>query len=47
MLLGDFNSHNTTWECQKTNKKGTDLEKFINDNNLCILNNKTPTYEDH
>ena len=25
-------------------KKGTDLEKVININNLCILNNKFPTY---
>ena len=39
-----FNSHNTIWGCQKNNKKGTDLEKFINDNNLSILTNKTPTY---
>ena len=44
ILLGDFNSHNTIWGCQKTNKKGSDLEKFINDNNFCILNNKIPTY---
>ena len=29
---------------KKKNEKGTDLENFINDNNLCILNNKTPTY---
>ena len=43
ILLGDFKSHNTIWGCQKTIKKSTDLEKFINDNNLCILNNKTPT----
>ena len=28
----------------KTNKKGRDLEKLINDNNLCIWNDKSPTY---
>ena len=44
MFLGDLNSHNTIWRCLKTNKKGTDLEKVINSNNLCILNNKSPTY---
>ena len=32
------------WGCLKTNKKGTDLEKVINSNNLCTLNNKSPTY---
>ena len=44
LLLGDLNSHNTIWGCLKTNKKGRDLEKVINSNNLCILNNKSPTY---
>ena len=43
ILLGDLNRHNTIWRCLKTNKKGTDLEKVINSNNLCILN-KFPTY---
>ena len=38
ILLGDLNSHNTLWGCLRTNKKGTDLEKVINSNNLCILN---------
>ena len=42
ILLGDLNSHNTIWGCLKTNKKGTDLEKVINSNNLCILNYKSP-----
>ena len=44
ILLGDLNSYNTIWGCLKTNKKGTDLEKVINSNNLCILNNKSPNY---
>ena len=29
---------------QKTNKKGKDHEKVINNNNLSILNNKSQTY---
>ena len=44
ILLGDFNSHNTVWGCLQTNKKGKDLENIINSNNLCTLNNKSPTY---
>ena len=44
LLLGDLNSHSTVWGCQKTNKKGKDLEKVILTNNLCILNNKSDTY---
>ena len=44
ILLGDINSHNTIWGCLKTNKKVLDLEKVINSNNLCILNNKFSTY---
>ena len=43
LLLGDLNSHSTGWGCQKTNKNGKDLEKVINTNNLCILNNKSNT----
>ena len=44
ILLGDFNSHNTVWGCLQNNKKGKDLENIINSNNLCTLNNKSPTY---
>ena len=44
LLLGDLNSHNTIWGCQKNNKKDKDLEKVINNNKLCILNNKSQTY---
>ena len=44
ILLGDLNSHDTIWGCLKIYKKGTDLEKVINSNNLCILNNKSLTY---
>ena len=37
LWLGDFNSHSTVWGCQKKNdKKGKDLEKVMQNNNLCI-----------
>ena len=44
ILLGDLYSHNTIWGYLKTNQKGKDLEKIININNLCILNDKSPTH---
>ena len=45
ILVGDLNSHNTILGGGlEINKKRTDLEKVINSNNLCILNNKSPTY---
>ena len=44
ILLGDLNGHNTIWGCLKTNKEAADLENVIKSNNLCTLNNKSPTY---
>ena len=44
ILLGDFNSHNTLWGCKDPNKKGKMLEKVINENDMCLLNNGAFTY---
>ena len=44
IILGDFNCHSTLWDCKNTNQTGKNLETFINNNNLCIYNNKSPTY---
>ena len=44
LVLGDLNSHSTVWGCQKTDKKGKDFEKVMQNNNLCILNNKSHSY---
>ena len=46
ILLGDFNSHNTTWGCRSTNHKGQTLENINNNNNLCLVNKKSPTHLD-
>ena len=43
ILLGDFNSHNTLWEC-KDKQKGKNLEKVINENDMCLLKNGALTY---
>ena len=42
ILLGDFNSHNTLWGSQQT--KGSKIEQLINNQNLCLLNQKEPTH---
>ena len=44
LLLGDFNGHNFIWDSDDVNDKGRIIENFINKNNLCLYNNKTPTY---
>jgi len=44
LIVGDFNAHNPLWGCHDTNNKGNILEKFILKNNLCLFNDRTPTY---
>ena len=44
ILMGDFNSHNQIWGSRDTNERGHKTENFMNKNNLCLLNNKSPTY---
>ena len=42
--MGDFNSHNQICGSRDTNERGRTIENFMNKNNLCLLNNKSPTY---
>jgi len=44
LLMGDFNSHSTLWGCRSTNQKGLEIESFLMQGNLCLLNNTLPTY---
>ena len=44
ILLGDLNGHSELWGCNDTNPKGAVIEKFIDDNNLCIFNTNKHTY---
>ena len=44
LLLGAFNGHNFIWGSDDVDDKGRIIENFINKNNLCLYNNKTPTY---
>ena len=42
--MRDFNSHNQIWGSRDTNERGRKIENFMNKNNLCLLNNKSPSY---
>ena len=44
LLCGDFNAHSTLWGCTKLDRRGKMVEDFITKNNLCILNDASPTY---
>ena len=44
LILGDFNTYNTVWGCSYTNSRGRRLEDIMHSNNICILNNGSPTH---
>ncbi|GBM12996.1 putative RNA-directed DNA polymerase from transposon X-element [Araneus ventricosus] len=44
LLLGDFNGHSTLWGSDSTNSRGRQIEQFISNNCLCLLNNDEKTY---
>lgn len=44
ILLGDFNGHNILWGSKDINEKGKIVEDFVGKHNLCLYNDKIPTY---
>ena len=44
ILLRDFNSQSKLWGCSDTNDKGEIIENLIAENDLCLFNDKQPTY---
>ena len=44
VLVGDFNAHSSLWGCRDTNVKGRQIEDFISEHNLCLLNDKNHIY---
>uniref|UniRef100_A0A1B0DJ05 Endonuclease/exonuclease/phosphatase domain-containing protein n=1 Tax=Phlebotomus papatasi TaxID=29031 RepID=A0A1B0DJ05_PHLPP len=44
VLGGDMNAHNEIWGCSSTQKKGREVESFILDSGLSLMNNGDPTY---
>ena len=43
MILGDFNSHNPLWGSSKLDTNGRTVESFMENNDLALLNDKSPT----
>lgn len=46
LIMMDSNAKSSLWYAEATDKKGTQLEEFISENNLMVLNkpNNPPTY---
>lgn len=44
LITGDFNSWHHNWGSSRNNKRGTIIDSFINNNNLILLNDKSPTH---
>ena len=43
-LVRDFSGHSKVWGCSATNDRGEIIEDVIAENDLCLLNEKHPTY---
>jgi ribonuclease HI len=44
LLVGDFNAHSTLWGCSSTDRKGHCIETLLTEQDICLLNQKLPTY---
>ena len=44
IMCGDFNAHNKLWSHDKNNKRGEELEQFMVQNHLGILNDSVKTH---
>ncbi|GBN23797.1 hypothetical protein AVEN_104404-1 [Araneus ventricosus] len=44
IILGDLNGHSPFWGSSDSNARGQQIEKFLADNNLCLLNSDEKTH---
>ena len=44
IITGDFNSHHTTWGSKNTDRRGKEIYKAVDNDNIVILNNNKPTH---
>ena len=44
ILLGDLNGHNPLWGSPNINNRGKTIDTFLSNNDLCLYNDKSPTY---
>ena len=47
IIVGDIKAHNHLWGSVHTDSRGIDIETFMDSNNLCVLNDGSPTYQHH
>jgi len=45
IIMGDFNAKNPLWGSSNTDKLGNEIENFIDEKQLCVLNTGLPTYQ--
>ena len=45
LLLGDFNAHSPVWGDSRRDGRGKLIESFLQDNDLILLNSKSPTFD--
>ena len=45
LLVGDLNAHHESWFSTHNCVDGEAIVNFTHDNDLCILNNESPTYQ--
>ena len=43
LIVGDFNAYSSVWHCSGTDTRGRAVEGFLQDNNLVLLNDNSPT----
>ncbi|GBN01749.1 hypothetical protein AVEN_64609-1 [Araneus ventricosus] len=44
IIIGDFNGHNPIWGSKNVNSRGRQIEEFISEHSLCLLNNGEHTH---
>lgn len=44
IITGDFNSHNVRWGSLKTDNRGKEIDKILENDNLVLLNSMEPTH---
>ena len=44
LFIGDFNAHSDLWGCSSSNSLGNKVEHLLESSNICLLNDKSPTY---
>jgi len=43
IMSGDFNSYSTEWDSIKTDNRGKEIEKMLENDHLVLFNNLEPT----